>query len=196
MACAANAAFVNRQLIVYGIRKVFKSVFNKNIEQLGLETIYDVAHNIAKFEEYDIDGSKETVLVHRKGATRSFGPGHGELPEKYRSTGQPVIVGGSMETGSALLCGTTIADEQTFGSSLHGAGRTMSRMKAKKTIRGDKVKQRMQDSGILVKTGYMPGLAEEAGFAYKNIDDVVNAVDELGISKKVARFYPILNIKG
>lgn len=196
MACAANAAFVNRQLIVFGTRKVFRSVFNKSDEELGIETIYDVAHNIAKFEKYTVDGKEETLLVHRKGATRSFGPGRSELPPKYRSVGQPVIVGGSMETGSALLCGTKIADEETFGSSLHGAGRTMSRIKAKRTTRGDTVKQRMKESGILVKTGYMPGLAEEAAFAYKNIDAVVEAVDALGISKKVARFYPILNIKG
>jgi tRNA-splicing ligase RtcB len=196
MACAANSAFVNRQLIVSGIRKVFRSVFGKNDDELGIETIYDVAHNIAKFEKYTIDGKEETLLVHRKGATRSYGPDRPEIPEKYRSVGQPVIVGGSMETGSALLCGTKYADEETFGSSLHGAGRTMSRMKAKKSTRGEKVKQRMKESGILVKTGYMPGLAEEAAFAYKNIDTVVDAVHEIGISKKVARFYPVLNIKG
>lgn len=196
MACAANSAFVNRQLIVFGIRKVFRSVFGTSDNELGIETIYDVAHNIAKFEKYVVNGEEETLLVHRKGATRSFGPGKKEIPRKYQEIGQPVIVGGSMETGSALLCGTRIADEETFGSSLHGAGRTMSRMKAKRTVRGEKVKQRMRESGILVKTGYMPGLAEEAGFAYKNIDYVVEAVDSLGISKKVARFYPVLNIKG
>ncbi|UCD94598.1 MAG: RtcB family protein [Candidatus Zixiibacteriota bacterium] len=196
MACAANSAFVNRQLITYGVRRVFRSVFGKSDQELGIELIYDVAHNIAKFEEYEIDGKEETLLVHRKGATRSFGPGKKEIPEIYRDVGQPVIVGGSMETGSALLYGTSEADEETFGSSLHGAGRTMSRMKAKRTTRGDTVKQRMKESGILVKTGYMPGLAEEAAFAYKNIDAVVEAVDALGISKKVARFYPVLNIKG
>jgi tRNA-splicing ligase RtcB len=196
MACAANSAFVNRQLIVYGIRKVFRSVFNKGDEELGIETIYDVAHNIAKLERYTVNGKEEELLVHRKGATRSFGPGRQEIPKKYQGVGQPVIVGGSMETGSALLCGTKYADEETFGSSLHGAGRTMSRMKAKKSIRGEKVRQRMRESGILVKTGYMPGLAEEASFAYKNIDAVVEAVHTIGISKKVARFHPILNIKG
>lgn len=196
MACAANSAFVNRQLIVSGVRQVFRSVFGESDEELGIETIYDVAHNIAKFEKYNINGKEEKLLVHRKGATRSFGPGRDEIPVKYRDIGQPVIVGGSMETGSALLCGTKYADEETFGSSLHGAGRTMSRIKAKKSTRGEKVQQRMKESGILVKTGYMPGLAEEAAFAYKNIDAVVDAVHEIGISKKVARFYPILNIKG
>jgi tRNA-splicing ligase RtcB len=196
MACAANSAFVNRQLISHGVRKVFREVFQKSDQDLGIELIYDVAHNIAKIENYTINGKEESLLVHRKGATRSFGPGRAEIPEDYQAVGQPVIVGGSMETGSALLSGTSCADKETFGSTLHGAGRTMSRMKAKKTVRGDRVKQRMMESGILVKTGYMPGLAEEAAFAYKNIDLVVEAVHELGISKKVARFYPVLNIKG
>ncbi|SYZ73500.1 tRNA-splicing ligase RtcB [Candidatus Zixiibacteriota bacterium] len=196
MACAANAAFVNRQLIVYGIRRVFREVFNQSDDELGITTIYDVAHNIAKIESYEIDGKKEELIVHRKGATRAFGPGKEEIPVKYKNVGQPVIVGGSMETGSALLCGTEYADKETFGSTLHGSGRTMSRMQAKRTIRGEAVKQRMKESGIIVKTGYMPGLAEEAAFAYKNIDDVIEAVDEAGISKKVARFHPVLNIKG
>jgi len=196
MACAANSAFVNRQLIVSGVRQVFRSVFNTTDAELGIETIYDVAHNIAKFEKYVIDDREETLLVHRKGATRSYGPGREDIPAKYRDIGQPVIVGGSMETGSALLCGTEYADSETFGSSLHGAGRTMSRIKAKKSTRGDKVRERMKESGILVKTGYLPGLAEEAAFAYKNIDDVIDAIHDIGISKKVARFYPVLNIKG
>ncbi len=196
MACAANAAFVNRQLIVHGVRDVFRRIFKKSEEELGIRTIYDVAHNIAKFEKYEIDGRVEELLVHRKGATRAFGPGRPEIPSDYREAGQPVIVGGSMESGSALLCGTEIADREFFGSTLHGAGRVMSRIQAKKSVRGDTVKQRMKDKGILVRTGHMPGLAEEAGHAYKDIDAVVEAVDALGISRKVARFYPLLNIKG
>jgi len=196
MCCAANAAFVNRQLITHGVRQVFSRVFGIDAMKLGILTIYDVAHNIAKRERYTIEGREEELLVHRKGATRSFGPGHTEVPAAYRDIGQPVIVGGSMETGSALLCGTSIADRETFGSSLHGAGRTMSRMKAKKMMRGEAVQQRMRDHGILVKTGYMPGLAEEAANAYKDIDAVVDAVDAVGISRKVARFRPILNVKG
>ncbi len=196
MACAANAAFVNRQLIVHGVREVFKRVFKRSLHELGIRTIYDVAHNIAKFEKYNIDGREEEVLVHRKGATRSFGPGRSEIPQKYRQVGQPVIVGGSMETGSALLCGTETANEEFFGSTLHGAGRVMSRRQAKKTQRGDAVQKRMSEHGIMVKTGYMAGLAEEAAYAYKDIDTVIDAVDKIGISKKVARFYPILNIKG
>ncbi len=196
MACAANAAFVNRQLIVFGIRKVFKALFGKSDSELGITTIYDVAHNIAKLEKYNIGGYETELLVHRKGATRSFGPGHHELPEKYRTVGQPVIVGGSMETGSALLCGAIKSDQEAFGSSLHGAGRTMSRIKAKKSIKGEEVRQRMKKGGILVKTGYISGLAEEASFAYKDIDSVIDAVDALGLSSKVARFRPVLNIKG
>jgi tRNA-splicing ligase RtcB len=196
MACAANAAFVNRQLITFGIRKVFSEVFGKNVHELGVETIYDVAHNIAKMEKYEIGGREEELLIHRKGATRSFGPGRPEIPKDYQLVGQPVIVGGSMETGSALLCGAKQADEETFGSTLHGAGRTMSRMQAKRTARGESIRQKMKDDGIMVKTGYMPGLAEEAAFAYKDIDSVVSAVHSIGISKKVARFKPVLNIKG
>ncbi len=196
MACAANSAFVNRQLIVYGIRNVFRDIFDKSDEELGMTTIYDVSHNIAKYENYEIDGKEETLLVHRKGATRSFGSGSFEIPEKYRHIGQPVIVGGSMETGSALLCGTKTADLETFGSTLHGAGRTMSRSKAKKLVRGDAVRDRMLENGIMVKTGFMPGLAEENVSAYKSIDDVIDAVEALGISKKVARFFPFMNIKG
>jgi len=171
-------------------------VFGASDADLGIRTIYDVAHNIAKFEKYEIDGKPETLLVHRKGATRSFGPGHSDIPESYRDIGQPVIVGGSMETGSALLCGTGLADSETFGSSLHGAGRTMSRMKAKKKMRGDDLRDQLKNKGILVKTGYIRGLAEEAGYAYKNIDMVVKAVDSIGISRRIADFYPVLNIKG
>ncbi|MBN2226616.1 MAG: RtcB family protein [candidate division Zixibacteria bacterium] len=196
MCCAANAAFVNRQLITHGVRQVFSRIFGRDAAKLGIQTVYDVAHNIAKRERYTIEGREQEVLVHRKGATRSFGPGRDEVPAAYRDIGQPVIVGGSMETGSALLCGTTVADRETFGSSLHGAGRTMSRMKAKKAMRGEAVKQRMKECGILVKTGYMPGLAEEAAYAYKDIDEVVDAVHAAGISRKVARFHPVLNVKG
>lgn len=196
MACAANAAFANRQFIVHGVRQVFTRIFNKSLHELGIRTIYDVAHNIAKVEKYMIDGKEEKLLVHRKGATRSFGPDRDEIPQKYRKIGQPVIVGGSMETGSALLCGTKISDEEFFGSTLHGAGRVMSRRQAKKTQRGDAVQKRMKEQGVIVKTGYMAGLAEEAAYAYKDIDTVIDAVDKIGLSKKVARFYPVLNIKG
>jgi tRNA-splicing ligase RtcB (3'-phosphate/5'-hydroxy nucleic acid ligase) len=196
MACAANNAFANRQIITHRIREVFQRVFGKSKRELGISTIYDVAHNIAKKERYVIDGSSVELLVHRKGATRSFGPNSRDLPARYMSIGQPVIVGGSMQSGSYLLVGTNKAEDETFGSTLHGAGRTMSRMKAKKQVRGNELQKQMQDDGIIVRAASMPGLAEEAGIAYKNIDDVVEAVDSLGISKKVAKMIPLGNIKG
>lgn len=196
MACAANSAFANRQIITHHVRDVFKDVLELSEAQLKLETIYDVAHNIARFENYSIDGETRKVLVHRKGATRSFGPGNNEIPEAYRSLGQPVIVGGSMETGSALFAGTKKAEDEYFGSTVHGAGRVMSRSKAKKKIRGDKLQRDMLNRGIAVKTKYLKGLAEEAGFAYKNINDVSDAVSRLGLSQAIARFFPVANIKG
>ncbi len=196
MACAANAAFVNRQVITHFVRKAFMKVFEKPSRELGIETVYDVAHNIARFEEYEIDGFKKRLLVHRKGATRSFGPNNPDIPKSYREVGQPVIVGGSMETGSALFAGTGEAEAVYFGSTLHGSGRVMSRSKAKKLIKGEDLQAEMRKRGILVKTGHMRGLAEEGGFAYKNIDDVSHAVDALGLSKLVARFMPLGNIKG
>jgi tRNA-splicing ligase RtcB len=158
--------------------------------------VYDVAHNIARVERYKIDGKEKEVLVHRKGSTRSFGPGRRELPEIYREVGQPVIVGGSMQTGSFLLTGTEKAMEETFGSTMHGAGRTMSRSAAKKMVRGDQLMRTMAENGILVKAASMPGLAEEAGIAYKDISEVVETMDVLGISKKVVKLKPIGNIKG
>ena len=196
MLCAANSAFANRQIITHRIRESFSKVFDTNAEKLGIEIVYDVAHNIARVERYKINGKEKEVLVHRKGSTRSFGPGRKELPEIYREVGQPVIVGGSMQTGSFLLTGTEKAMEETFGSTMHGAGRTMSRSAAKKKIRGDQLMRTMAKDGILVKAASMPGLAEEAGFAYKDISEVVETLDVLGISKKVVKLKPIGNIKG
>ncbi|HWO57412.1 MAG TPA: RtcB family protein [bacterium] len=196
MNCAANSAFANRQMITHLIRESFAKVFGKNDITLGLEVVYDVAHNIAKLEEYEIDGVKQKLLVHRKGATRSFGPGRGYLPQDYVDIGQPVIVGGSMETGSYLLLGTNVAMQETFGSTLHGSGRTMSRSRAKEMIRGDKLKQSMLDRGIVIRAASLSGLAEEAGFAYKDISEVVATVHDLGISTRVARLIPIGNLKG
>jgi tRNA-splicing ligase RtcB len=196
MACAANTAFANRQVITHSIRQAFEKVFGVTAAHLGLSTIYDVAHNIARFENYIIDGEKKRVLVHRKGATRSFGPDNDDVPAAYRAVGQPVIVGGSMETGSALFRGTARAEADYFGSTLHGSGRVMSRTKAKKKIRGDQLQHDMAARGITVKTKHLRGLAEEAGFAYKDIDAVSKAVHDLGISHLVARFHPLANIKG
>ncbi|MFH2056788.1 MAG: RtcB family protein, partial [bacterium] len=196
MNCAANNAFANRQVIVHHVRRAFREVFGKSDAELGLSTIYDVAHNIAKRERYTIEGREQEVIVHRKGATRSFGPGMAGLPARYRDVGQPVLVGGSMETGAYLLVGTELSATETYGSTLHGAGRTMSRMQAKKAIRGDKLRQQMEDSGIMLRAASLRGLAEEAGFAYKNIDDVIEAVERIGISRKVAKLLPVGNIKG
>ncbi len=196
MLCAANSAFANRQIITHRIRESFSKVFDTNAEKLGIEIVYDVAHNIARVERYKIDGKEKEVLVHRKGSTRSFGPGRRELPEIYREVGQPVIVGGSMQTGSFLLAGTEKAMEETFGSTMHGAGRTMSRSAAKKMVRGDQLIRTMAKDGILVKAASMSGLAEEAGIAYKDISEVVEIMDTLGISKKVVKLKPIGNIKG
>ena len=196
MACAANNAFVNRQVITHQIRECFKNVFHKTPEEMEMQITYDVAHNIAKVEEHSVNGKKKRVLVHRKGATRSFGPGHEELLRAYRKFGQPVIVGGSMETGSFLLVGTETAMRETFGSTLHGSGRTMSRTKAKKMVRGEQLQKEMEKRGIYVKAASYSGLAEEAGIAYKNISDVVEAVHNAGISKKVAGLKPLGNIKG
>jgi len=196
MACAANVAFANRQIITHQIRRVFCEVLGKKEEDLGLNLIYDVAHNIAKFEKYEVDGKLKELLVHRKGATRSLGAGNKLLCEKYREIGQPVIIGGSMETGSFLLIGTKRAEEIAFGSTAHGSGRVMSRHAALKKIQGSKLKEQMSKKGIYVRSGSMRGLAEEAGFAYKNIREVVKALEITGISKPVAYFSPLGNIKG
>lgn len=192
MNSAANEAFANRQVITHQIREAFAAVFGRSGEELGMELVYDVAHYIAKVERYP----EGELVVHRKGATRAFGPGSQDLPACYRSVGQPVICGGSMETGSYLLVGTQRATDDTFGSTMHGSGRTMSRTQAKKSIRGEQLQQQMKQRGILVKAVSMSGLAEEAGFAYKNISEVVESVQRAGITKKVAELRPIGNIKG
>jgi tRNA-splicing ligase RtcB (3'-phosphate/5'-hydroxy nucleic acid ligase) len=196
MVCAANMAFANRQVIVHRIREAFKQVFHKDPEALDMHIIYDVCHNIAKVERHKVDGGSRDVLVHRKGATRSFGPGHPDIPPAYRALGQPVIIGGSMETGSYLLLGTEKAMEDTFGSTAHGSGRTMSRTAAKRQVSGRELQQRMEEHGIYVKAATWEGLAEEAGMAYKDISEVVETMHQAGISLKVAALRPIGNIKG
>lgn len=196
MVCAANFAFVNRQIIVNRVREAFSQVFHRDAESLDMHLIYDVCHNIAKVERHSFEGTNVEVVVHRKGATRSFGPGHPDVPAPYRSVGQPVIIGGSMETGSYLLVGTAKAMEDTFGSTAHGSGRTMSRTAAKKTVRGSELQKKMLERGIYVKAVTMEGLAEEAGMAYKDISEVVETMDRAGISKKVVALRPVGNIKG
>ena len=196
MVCAANMAFTNRQIIVQKVREAFTKVFHRDAEAMDMHLIYDVCHNVAKVENHSYDGTRADLLVHRKGATRSFGPGHPDIPAPYREIGQPVIIGGSMETGSYLLVGTAKAMEDTFGSTAHGSGRTMSRTAAKREVRGAELQKRMLDRGIYVKAATMDGLAEEAGMAYKDISEVVETMDRAGISKKVVALRPVGNIKG
>ena len=196
MQCGVNMSYVNRQTILHRVREVFSKVFNSDAEKLGLNLIYDCAHNTAKLEKYKVDGTLKDVLVHRKGATRAFGPGNKEVPKDFSELGQPIIIGGSMETGSYLLLGTKDAEEKTFGSTAHGSGRAMSRTKARKLWTGEQLQKDMEDKGILVKAVSYRGLAEEAGGAYKNIDEVIQATALSGISKPVTKLVPIGNIKG
>lgn len=196
MVCAANMAFANRQVIVHRVRDAFARVFHREAEAMDLHIIYDVCHNVAKVERHKVNGSEKDVLVHRKGATRSFGPGHKDIPAPYREIGQPVIIGGSMETGSYLLLGTQKSMNETFGSTAHGSGRTMSRTAAKKQISGHELQRSMESRGIYVKAATWDGLAEEAGVAYKDISEVVDTMDRAGISKKVVALRPLGNIKG
>lgn len=214
MAAAANLAFCNRQVITAAIRQVFESVFGS---QVKLNLVYDVAHNIAKIEEHDISepstdyslqqkNNKKAVvssqkavrevLVLRKGATRAFGRGNRRLPAKYYDIGQPVIIGGSMETSSYLLQGLVESDKISFASTAHGSGRRMSRKKAAQTVQGKELAEDMRKRGIYVKAVSFYGLAEEAGVAYKDISEVIKATELAGISAKIAKFTPIGNIKG
>ncbi len=195
MKCAVNMAFANRQVILHRLREVFSSVFEKPAEALGMHMVYDVAHNTAKLERQIINGKLTEILVHRKGATRAFAPGMEGLPPKYQKTGQPVIIGGSMETGSYLLVGLKTG-AAAFFSTAHGSGRTMSRHQAKKMYKGKSLQRGMEERGIYVRTVSFGGLAEEAGAAYKNIDEVTEATELAGLSKRVAKLTPIGNIKG
>ena len=196
MTAAANSAFANRQVITHRVREVFSRIFGRDARTLGLEVIYDVCHNTAKLERHRVDGREMELVVHRKGATRAFGPGAPDLPSAYRTIGQPVIIGGSMETGSALLVGTAHAMEETWGSTAHGAGRTMSRAQAKKLVRGDTLIRDMAARGIVVRAASKSGVAEEAGFAYKDLSAVVDVLHRLDLSRRVATLSPIGNIKG
>jgi tRNA-splicing ligase RtcB len=185
MLAAANMAFANRQVITHRVREVMEKVLGRNARELGLSLIYDVSHNTAKLERHVVDGSVRELVVHRKGATRAFGPGAPDIPDAYRAIGQPVIIGGSMETGSALLVGTAHAMKETFGSTAHGAGRTMSRGHAKRAVRGEVLLKSLEQRGIVVRAASMAGLAEEAGFAYKKLGEVVEVLHRLDISRRV-----------
>jgi len=196
MACAVNYAFVNRQVLASGVREAFEQVLAGKMRDWDLFQVYDVAHNIAKFEEHQVDGHQIKLCVHRKGATRAFGPGYAGLPADYRDVGQPVLVPGSMGTASYVLVGTHKALELTFGSSCHGAGRVMSRSRARKTIWGADLRKEMEGQGIVVRAGSNKGLAEEAPAAYKDVSRVVEVVHGAGIARKVARLRPLAVIKG
>jgi len=196
MACAANYAWANRQILMHRSREVFLRALGIGPRDLGMNLIYDVCHNIAKKEKHVIDGEKRTVCVHRKGATRSFPPGHETLCDQYRNIGQPVIIPGDMGTASYVLLGTQKAMEETFGSTCHGAGRVLSRKAAKKASKGRAIHRELEDKGILVKSTGRSTLAEEMPEAYKDISEVVEVVHEVGISKKVAKLRPIGVVKG
>jgi tRNA-splicing ligase RtcB len=195
MCCAANVSFANRQVILHRVREILSEVFGRGPEELGIRQVYDVAHNTAKFEEHGSGRHRRTLLVHRKGATRAFPPGHPELPPAYRETGQPVIIGGSMETGSYVLAGVASGAE-TFFSTAHGSGRTMSRTRARRLVGGRELQDRMAARGILVRSASLRDLAEEAGFAYKSVDEVAAATEQAGLSRRVAHLVPVANLKG
>jgi tRNA-splicing ligase RtcB len=196
MNAAANFAFANRQALAYHARRSFQSVFGSQVGEPSLRQVYDIAHNMAKIETHSIGGKQQTVCVHRKGATRAFGPGFAGLPAQYRPFGQPVLVPGSMGTESWILLGTDANEALSFGSSCHGAGRLMSRRQAKRTIRGDRLREQLEKEGVNVRAGSMPGLAEEAPQAYKNVSRVVETVTQAGIARKVARLHPVAVVKG
>jgi tRNA-splicing ligase RtcB len=188
-------SFANRQVILHRIREVFGDVFRCAPEELGIRNVYDVSHNTAKIEQHLVDGVERRLLVHRKGATRAFPPGHPELPPSYRETGQPVIIGGSMETGSYLLAGVSDGGSSFF-STAHGSGRRMSRSRARKLARGAEIRKRMEERGIVVRAASLRGLAEEAGHAYKDVDEVAEAAELAGLSRRVAHLVPVGNVKG
>jgi len=196
MACAVNYAFSNRQAITHWVRQSFEEVFKKPADELGLQLVYDVAHNIAKIEEHKINGEKRKTWTHRKGATRAFPPEHRDVPPDYRSVGQPVIIPGSMGTSSWVLVGTPKAMEVSFGSTAHGAGRMMSRAAAKRRFWGGDVKKALEKRGILVQAASAVVLAEEADPAYKDVDRVAEVSDRLGIATRVCRLTPIGVVKG
>jgi len=195
MGCAANFAWANRQLIVHWVRESFEKILNESSEDMDMKIVYDVCHNIGKFEEHSIDGKKEKLYIHRKGATRSFGPNRKEIPQEYINTGQPVLIPGDMGTESYVLVGTKQAEE-TFGSTCHGAGRVMSRRKATKKWRGEQVVEELNKKGIYVHPASFKVAAEEASGAYKNIRNVVDIAHNAGISKKVVKLKPLGVVKG
>ena len=196
MKCAANYAWANRQCIAHWVREAFCKVMDKSEAEAGLELIYDVAHNIAKIEEHEVDGKRVKLCIHRKGATRAFPAGHKEVPQKYAGIGQPVFIPGDMGRFSYFMVGTEQAMKESFGSTCHGAGRMKSRAAAKRDLRGEDVLRELRSRGITVRAGSYKGLAEESSEAYKDVSEVVGVAHNAGISRKVARTRPIGVIKG
>jgi len=196
MKAAANYAWANRQCIMHWCKEAIMKVLKISPKELGLNLIYDVAHNIAKIETHTVDGKKKKLIVHRKGATRAFAPGHPELPKIYRHIGQPVLIPGDMGRASYLLVGTDKAMRETFGSTCHGAGRILSRHQAIKKAKGRSIIKEMEEAGIIVKSAGKRTLAEEISEAYKDISNVIEVVNNVGISKKVAKMKPLGVVKG
>jgi tRNA-splicing ligase RtcB len=196
MSCAVNYAFSNRQVITHWVRQSFQHVLKQPAETFGLRLVYDVAHNIAKIEEHDVNGDRRKVWIHRKGATRAFASGRPEIPADYRPYGQPVLIPGSMGTSSWILVGTDKGMQVSFGSTAHGAGRMMSRAAAKRRYWGGEIKKGLEERGIIVRAASSVVLAEEADPAYKNVDRVAEVSDKLGIATRVARLVPIAVVKG
>jgi len=196
MRAAANFAFANRQLLAHASRRAFEETFSGKLKGWQLVQVYDISHNIGKIETHMVDGGPLKVCVHRKGATHAFGPGAPGLPHEYRPTGQPVLVPGSMGTSSWVLAGTETSMLRSWGSSCHGAGRRMSRARAKQDVRGDDLRRELEDRGIQVRAGSLSGFAEEAPSAYKDVDEVVQTVVAAGIARKVARLRPLVVVKG
>jgi len=194
MCAAANYAWCNREVISWEMRTAWRNIFGDSGGTLDL--LYDVAHNIAKIEEYEIDGKTEKMIVHRKGATRAFGPYFSELPPKLIESGQPVIIPGSMGTCSYVLAGTNRSKEITFGSCCHGAGRRMSRRAAKRIVNAPVLKEQLAEQGIYVQAGSFKGIAEEAPIAYKDVNLVVQSIQDSGVAKMVAKLKPVGVVKG
>jgi tRNA-splicing ligase RtcB len=196
MRAAAHFAWCNRQLLLQQTREVFASVFGRTWQELQMNQVYDVCHNIAKFEEHAVGGARRRLWVHRKGATRAFPPGHPEVPAVYRAVGQPVIIPGDMGRASWVLVGQPGSMARTFGTTCHGAGRAMSRTAAVKDAGGRRIDKELEGRGVIARAASRRGLAEEQPKAYKNVDEVVEVVHRAGLSKKVARMRPVGVIKG
>lgn len=196
MNACGNYALANRQVLMDGVRRAFEFTFRRSPRELGMQLVYDVAHNLAKLEQHSIAGTTRTVCVHRKGATRAFGPSHPDLPERYRTTGQPVLVPGSMGTASFVLIGTDEAAGLSFSSTCHGAGRAMSRTKAKKQMTGEDLKEQLEAGGIVLAKTRWKALSEEAPYAYKDAEEVVGTCEGAGLSRVVARLRPVGVVKG